>query len=308
MKIGMHKLGFSDPSSLEGKDTNGMFTEVKLLMSLFIEAGHEVEYVKTKNIYLKRKKRFDILFVFNGHENSTSNLQNLYNVTDELNYILTDTRFLEMINDAYIDNYFVQGPMEIFKKPTYNSMLHKLPIYENEVRLKEIASTKRGIGHNSINKVIFGGSVRERKSKIYEYIIRPDVNYFLKFEELGYDTRVPIDEYRQLLRKHQYGIVLLNPKDAVVGNITWRYYEYLINGCLTFVDRASDPNNLLTTEDSFMRVGSYEEMVKKIKLLEDDVDLKRSMYEAQASKITREDKWGATFLEALIEKRFKNDR
>jgi hypothetical protein len=305
MKLGIHKLGFSDPTSFSGKDTNGMFKEVNLIASIFKEAGHEVEYVKPRKV----KKLFDIIFVFNGHENSTSNLETLSYMTKELSYILTDTRFLDMIKDEYVDSYFVQGPMNMFKKPTYNSMLHKLPIYENEQRLKEFVGKKRAPdGYNSISQIIFGGSVRERKSKIMEYIIRPDTTYFLRFDELGYDTRVPLEDYREALRKHKYGIVLINPKDAVVGNITWRYYEYIINGCLTFVDRGSDPNLLLLPEDSFMRVSSYEEMVKKQNMLENDDKLMRAIYSSQANRINPQDKWGVTFLESLLEKRYLNDR
>jgi hypothetical protein len=308
MKLGIHKLGFSDPTSFSDKDTNGMFKEVNLIASIFKEAGHNVEYVETKRMYQEKpKEMFDSLYVFNGFENSTSNLRNLAQTTRELNYILTDTRFLAEIEDEYVDNYFVQGPMDMFKKPTYNSMLHKLPIYENEQRLRQ-SSRKKERGHNTINQIIFGGSVRERKSKILEYIIRPETTHYLKFDELGYDTRVPLEDYREALRKHKYGIVLINPKDAVVGNITWRYYEYIINGCLTFVDRGSDPNLLLLPEDSFMRVSSYEEMIKKKRMLEQDDKLMRAIYSSQASRISPQDKWGVTFLESLLEKRYLNDR
>jgi Glycosyl transferases group 1 len=295
--IGIHKLGF-DTLPKEKKDTNGMFTEVGLLLQLFHDAGLKAEYVDTTELF---DKSYDNIFVFNGYENSTSNLQQLRVMTNELNYILTDTRFYDgRKGNPLVDNYFVQGPIKMYDKPTYNSYLHKLPIYE---------STFHGYtGHNDDGMVIWGGSVRERESKILEYVFRPHTNYFLNWDTLGIDTRVPIENYREKLQDSSYGIVLINPKDVAIGSITWRYYEYIANGVLTFIDYESDPEGLIIPNGSYMKIKSYKEMLEKMKYLSNSEALRGLVREIQDDMISDDDLSGHTFIKSLLESREANVR
>lgn len=290
MRIGVHKLGFEN--SLENKsDKNGMFTEVNLLISIFNSYGHNAAYVNTTS-----QSYYDIIFVFNGYENRTSSLKNLSNMCPELNYLLTDSRFYEG-DHSYVDNFFVQSSRKMYGKPTFNSNLHKLPLCGQE--LKNINDVKN-------ERLIFGGSVRERKNAISEFIFRPEVDYFLRYEDENIDKRLPIELYRQLLKFYSYGIVLINPKDILIGSITWRYYEYVINNVITFVEKKSDPFNQLLSEGHFLYVSSYLEMRKKMKMINSDNELREKLLLEQIKKISIEDQNGKTFIKSLLESREEN--
>lgn len=298
MKIGIHKLGFEVEEDLTmNKDVNGMSSEVSLILLAFKAHGHDIEYADTNII---PDRQYDIIYVFNGYENSTSCLAVLKEMCYELNYILTDSRFYQ--DDIHIDNYFVQSTNKVFSKPTFNSKLHKLPIYETTFSDTNIINKF----YTRKNRLIFGGSVRERKEKVLEYIIRPEVDYFLKFNDLGLDTRLPIKEYRRLLNDYNFGLTILNPLDIIIGNITWRYYEYIANGILTFVDRESDPNNFILDKGNFMYVSSYEELFLKMKRLSNDKELRRVIIQEQTSRMHIYDFTGRTFVNSLLESREEN--
>lgn len=308
MRIGIHKLGFEthnfDPSNIyNADDKNGMFTEVNLIMKAFVDNGYNIEYVNTTaesfSHYVANTNLFDIIYVFNGFEKKASCLKLLRILTKELNYVLTDSRLYEKDNDL-IDNYFVQSNIKMYDKPTFNSHIHKLPIYEMQFHPKVESIGKNG-------KFIFGGSIRERRQDIFEYIYRPWVDYYLKDEEKGIDNRLPIRNYKSELTKYSYGIVLINKRDIEIGNITWRYYEYIANYVITFVDRKADPDNQLLEKDSFFYVSSCAELVEKIEMLENsDYDHKRKALQMQNKKIKLDDLNGKTFVKSLLESREEN--
>lgn len=306
MRIGIHKLGFADHEFVEGNifeadDKNGMFTEVNLLIQTFIDNGYSTEYVDLRAMHMEN--HYDIIYVFNGFENSTSSLKNLKRICKELNYLLTDSRFYDTacLSEDYIDNYFVQSSTMVLGKPTFNSKLYKLPAYECAFLNNPNDIERSGM-------LIFGGSVRERKVEILEYIIRPNVDYFLKFDDLGFDTRIPAMEYKNLLSKYTYGIVLINGWDTEIGNITWRYYEYIANGVLAFVSRSSDPDNQILNKDDFMYVSSYSEMLDKTILIDKDIHLKHQILLDQSLMLNIDDFYGKTFVKSLLESREENVR
>ena len=308
MRIGIHKLGFAEHEFVKGNvfkanDKNGMFAEVNLLIQAFIGSGYSAEYVDLRKTYVKN--HYDIIYVFNGFENSTSSLKNLRRICEELNYVLTDSRFyndmLDFKNNIRVDNFFVQSEIKMFHKPTFNSKLYKLPVYECA-----FLNSKDDVERNG--KLIFGGSVRQRKEQILEYVVRPNTDYFLRFDELGFDTRIPIMDYKKLLVKYTYGIVLINKWDTEIGNITWRYYENIANGLITFVSRDSDPYNQLLDEDDFMYVSSYSEMLEKIMVLEGDHKTYSKVLMNQVLKMHPNDFSGRTFVKSLLESREVNAR
>lgn len=302
MRIGVHKLGFEshyyDKAIFDPYDKNGMFTEVNLLIRAFIENGYNAEYVNSEYINLIPYKPYDIIFVFNGNENSTSNLKNLKKITKELNYLLTDSRFYEHPNSEYIDNYFVQSVYKMYSKPTYNSRLHLLPIYERKFLDNTLVKKN--------DRVIFGGSIRERRHEIEEYAYNSDTDCFLKDEQAGIDTRLPILEYKKLLKEYSYGIVLINRKDVAIGNITWRYFEYIANNVLTFVDRESDPRGMLLDQDDFMYVSSRQEMRDKMDILDKNIEFRKEILHKQNQRITPEAMTGKAIVDVLIGGRREN--
>lgn len=302
MRIGVHKLGFESHyysnSIFDPYDKNGMFTEVNLLISAFKENGYDAEYVHSEFINLIGLIPYDIIFVFNGIENSTSNLKNLKKISKELNYLLTDSRFYEHQNSEYIDNYFVQSIFKMYDKPTYNSRLHLLPIYERKF-LNNVLVKKN-------DRVIFGGSIRERRHEVEEYIYNDYTDCFLNDKKTGTDTRLPILEYKKLLKEYSYGIVLINKKDTEIGNITWRYFEYIANNVLTFVDRKSDPRNIILPKDDFMFVSSSDEMEYKMYLLNNNVELRKEILNKQNERITQDAMSGKVIVDCLIGRRREN--
>src|SRR5690606_1670412 len=104
----------------------------------------------------------------------------------------------------------------------------------------------------------------------------------------------------------KFGIVLINKKDTEIGSITWRYYEYLANGVLTFVDKESDPMNLLIPSKSYMKVGSYFEMLEKINELNENSSEMLKVIKSQLMKVQAKDITGETFVNSLIAKRELN--
>lgn len=299
MRIGIHKLGFAN-GLVSKEDKNGMFAEVLAIMNILDDlSGHDVSYVYTDQKPYEPRKYFDTIFVFNGYENSTSNLKTLRHRCYELNYILTDTRFYNgREGHEEVDNYFVQSPFKMYDKPTYNSHIHKLPLFNTNAVIYEI----------KVNKLIFGGSVRDREDKIIEYVLRPNTNYHLNFELLGINNRLPVYEYMERLKHHRYGIVIINPLDVEIGNITWRYYEYIANDVVTFVDKDSDPNNLLLSEGHFLYVSSYKEMVVKQNMINSVEGFRDKLLEEQRRKINVEDITGETFVSSLLKGRELNVR
>lgn len=305
MKIGIHKLGFPnhDYKALNENDKNGMFAEVNLLIHAFLLQEYDVEYVNTDIINLKE---YDHIFCFNGFENGTSKLSNLKHRTKELNYLLTDSRFFDISNEHHslIDNIFKQGAGGNNPYKTYNSNLHKLPIFEEHLSKHIPGPITYGR-----DRLIFGGSVRDRSDKVFEYLIgRDEVDAFLKTEgKIVVDNRLPIDDYKKKLYDYSYGLVLINPKDVACGNITWRYFEYVSKGVLTFVDRDSDPYNQILNKNDFMYVSSYEEMKIKMFHLSHDENLMLNVIFDQLSKIDQADILGETFTNSLLGGRKQND-
>ncbi len=308
-KIGFYKLGFEtheyDANNVfNANDKNGMLTEVNLVMKAFQLHGYEVEYVNTND-----RQFYDRIFVFNGYPKFTS-IANLWVLCKELNYILTDTRFINVTrNDRhshYIDNFFVQSDeMQLLYKPTFNSKLHMLPIFEHN--FYNVDDGKSSLVANKKSRIIFGGSERERRDKFIEYIYKPIVDAFVNYKDGSADNRLPILDYKKRLSEYKYGIVIINPYDVEVGNITWRYYEYIVNNVITFVDRDSDPRNkLLLTPRSFLYVSSYDEMYYKMEMIENDPLLYNSLLIDQQCVINNEQRSGYEFVKSLLEGRNEN--
>lgn len=301
MRIGIHKLGFETYNDLVlGRDTNGMAREVNLLINLFKNNGYDAGYINT-NTY----EKYDTAFVFNGIEKGTSNLTFLRGLSNELNYMLTDSRFYEASKmeacTKSIDNYFVQSDSKMYEgKKVYNSKLYMLPLYEHyEKDIPETLFNEKQFK----KRLLFGGSVRDREDKVYEYIIRPNVDYYLKTKRS--DNRLSIDGYRELLPEYGFGIVLINPLDAIIGNITWRYYEYIINNIVTFIDINSDPRKVITDVD-FLYVSSYREMEEKMDfLLNNDIAV-RTILKDQLKGLDK-DTVEKEILDALIGGRVENE-
>ena len=306
MRLGIHKLGLEafcfDPDFiLRREDKNGMYTELGLVMQAFIENGYEIEYVDTTRIY--PLNHFDIIFIFNGYDNRTSCLELLRYFGREICYLLTDSRYYELAasQGEYIDSYFVQSEIKMFDKPTYNSKLHKLPIYEKNF-YKNQTHAKNG-------RLIFGGSVRERREQITELLVdKPGFDVLLKDEEEGYDNRMNILDYKTILGNYSYGIVIINPLDIEIGSITWRYYEYISNKVLTFVEAKSDPYNQLLPKGSFMYVDNYKDLHEKIAIIGEHEEINDLVINEQNKNITHWDAIGKTFVQSLLESRELNVR
>lgn len=301
MKIGIHKIGFETYNSLVlGRDTNGMAHEVTLLINLFRNNGYDVNYINSNEF-----DKYDTAFIFNGTEKGTSNITFLRGLTNELNYLLTDSRFYEASKSSactkMIDNYFVQSDRKMYDTDNvYNSMLHILPLYEYYLQDRpEIVFKEKQYK----DRLLFGGSVRDREDKVYEYLIRPRVDHFLKTSK-G-DNRLPIGEYRLQLMKYGFGIVLINPLDAMIGNITWRYYESIINNVITFIDINSDPRKVITNID-FLYVNSYREMEEKMDFLLNNEVAIRTMLKDQLRGLDKETV-EKNIIDALVGGRSKNE-
>src|SRR5690606_17846994 len=208
LRIGVHKLGFARLKDFPSIDKNGLKTEVGLVLNAFKKYNYDISYVDTT--LEPDENLFDIIYVFNGYENSTSSLEILKEFNATINYILTDTRFIEHFEKKleYIDNFFVQSPrIKIEGKPTFNSYLQKLPIYN-----KGLMNADNLPFDERRSKIIFGGSRRNRADKIKEYLLENEnADVFIRDKIANKDTRLPAPIYSQLLGYYKYGIVLIDP-------------------------------------------------------------------------------------------------
>jgi len=297
MKIGIYKIGLKWLSDIgEVADVNGMYEEVWLLIDLFKTYGYDVHYVHPKGT-----ETYDAIFVFNGvfTNDREDILLLLKGLTPELNYLLTEVTLIPDKQQCMnIDNIFTpcrrflpQIPLE----NQYHSSLYRLKLYNHHY-------TPVGKSY----EFVFGGGERKRLKDIVEYVIRPNFLYFGKSPTLGINNRIPIEEYSNILRKTKYSIVIMDPICNEMGYVTWRYFENISNGVITFVDSKCDPDGILMEEYHVLRVSNYIEMRQMMKEIDDNPELYNHLLDYQNSKFTKDDTSGIIVLNSLLRRRELN--
>ncbi len=263
MRIQLYKIGIPEINQIEVEnDTNGRFTELLMVRNLLEEYGHEV--------FIEGNQAVDILFLFNGIWNAKEiyNVNALIQNAKQVSFINTDYRLSEIPRTPYnlhkkIDFYFTQTKQKIANiEQKYNGM-PELACYKSNIPIKT----------NKSNLFIFGGGIRNRREDMLMYFEEIRRAYgedlmklFIKTSEK--DHRIPIQQYHQELLDSRYSLVIMDQEYYDIGFITWRFYENLSKGVISFVDSRADKYNLMVTKNSFLRVNDPIELVEKIKLLE----------------------------------------
>ena len=294
MRIGYYKLNTLLSDALTKEDKNGMYKEFLLLYRLLKDNSAIIkdEVVLLDKINLKSNDYYDAIFVLNGiiTDNVIEEIINIKKHTNKMFYILTDLRLVppeNIINLFEIIYAMTIFPITKTQMQCYSKM-QELPLYGANIE------TINYFYDNFDKKqklFIFGGGFKNRKEKIIDYILNNNFEYYGKGELNGkfFDNRVSINEYYDLLGKTKYSIAIADKENNETGFVTWRYYENILKGVITFIDFEYDKFDLIELDKEakeFLRVKNGNELIKKINILESNADLRQNILYAQRKLIT----------------------
>lgn len=301
MKIGLYKLGINISDIKIKNDKNGRFKEILALKEIFESQGHKVELLdRYSNL---SNKYFDKIYVLNGELSNNSSMEILFLSTkcDFIGYILTDLRLINenisrLFNVIYTQS--IENIPFIHAKQCYNGM-PELALYCNRNKIVQ--------AYNNFDKkenmFIFGGGIRNRRKDIEEYIIKTGFTYYGKDEENGFDNRIPIDEYYKKLENTKYSILIQDPEYNYHGFITWRYYENIAHGIITFIDHKCDKYNMLGLDPKvkqIVTVHNKQDMIDKMIEIERSKTLQQLILSEQYVLITPKKIHGLYTYDCLI--------
>lgn len=260
MKIGLYKIGYVEKDI----DKNGACLELKMLRELFWQVGDDVVAIKDFT-----DEQFDVIYVLNGVGlDEHRKLQSLRNITKKLNFILTDIRLKpQECHIKLFDNIYTQTSERLFNGD-------HLEFYNGIPELALYGKIEHNDFENKDIDFIFGGSAKNRVEDI-EYYIEPFVyQHGLKTKLLlkhkSIDDRVDIAEYHNLLARSKFSLIIAEKECNDVGFITWRFYENLAKGVISFFDHKFDKHNLIDKKGfEFLVVRDAFDLISKIKIFKE---------------------------------------
>jgi hypothetical protein len=291
-KIAIYKVGTN--FSLTANDTNFAQQEIKNVInilrvngnSIYILGDNKTEEdtfnnlakIKFVNYAKPIKEEFDYLLVFNGPYprniiNEYENLKHMTKFAKKSFFIVTDLRIklYDQFHELF-DKVLTQSKRQlnsIKAKQAYSGMPQSILFDTSFSASFNILPNTQQVKKDKL--IVFGGNERNRTKDFIEYIIRPNVEYYGKSSTFSpEDNRLPTQEYMKLFRRTKYSIVIADKEYNQNGFITQRYYECLANDVIPFVDYKYDQDNIAIKQDDFRRVYGYEDVLKKIKILEND--------------------------------------
>ena len=95
--------------------------------------------------------------------------------------------------------------------------------------------------HAKIDRLIFGGGVRDNEKLITSYLNSVPSTAFLKTDAV--DNRLNYDEYMQQLAKHKYSLIVSRKAYSELNWVTARYAEALAVNTLPICDSEYDNSN-----------------------------------------------------------------
>lgn len=270
--IGIYKLGLQNVKS----NKNGALTELFALHKLFMKNRHEC-MILNGYVEFGYRDKYDIIYVLNGLDESpshtTEKLIILRGMCDKLNFIMTDLRLRphRMYNHSnYYDNIYTQTIEKIIPEwpPEHYNGMPELALYSTNI--------VRTIKNKDID-FVFGGGVRNRQDDFDMYIRAVQCDHeissmmMIKDEEAKSDTRVPVDEYYRILERSKFSVVIADKEYNEFGFITWRFFENLSKGIISFIDSDFDKHRLIKNEKfDFLIVNNYKELKSKMESLNDE--------------------------------------
>jgi len=110
---------------------------------------------------------------------------------------------------------------------------------------------------------IFVGHDRHKEKLFFEYVWRPGIDFFGKFEALNVNKKILRDKAYNLLREYTYSIVFFNKEVTDLNFVTARPLELELFGIIPFIDKEYDKDNLQFEKNDERRVNNYIEFYNK---------------------------------------------
>lgn len=288
MNIGIYKptkkILFDDK-----EDTSSWSLELVNLAKIFAEHGHQV-YILSETDYKNNIKNifnspseipdkfFDIIFLSNGKMDSKIYTEN--KLVEFLNSKCYDLILLETDLTLSLDNHTLSKYKLIFSQSKHRGIyahLEKLCLYKHKLYKNNFKQrTKSGI---------FIGHERDRKNKIFEYVVRPNMKWFGKSLSLNLNTKIGKNDVDKSLSKYLYTIVISGDIQNAMCFVSQRYFENCAAGIINFVDYEYDRDELIIKRDDWRRVKNYEEFFNKAQQLCKDKQLFDKLQREQFDEI-----------------------
>ena len=299
-KIGILKIGTKLENVKLKNDKNGMYKELIDLCAVMRDfggqEGYSIYFIDNDSLKQHALHSFEAIYILNGviTEDTIKEIEQIKQYTNKLFYILTDLRLINHELVKYFDAIYTQAKqLKEYNVKQFYSGMPELALY---------GMTKEQIKQYYDNfdykqKIfVFGGGFKNRTDKIYDYILN---NKMIdnRFEFYGkgqifnkeFDTRIPINEYREVLSNTKYSIAVADEENNKNGFITWRYFENIARGVITFFDYEYDKDdiiNLNATIKDFLRIKNGKELYNKINILENNKQVRRRVLNEQLKLIT----------------------
>ena len=119
---------------------------------------------------------------------------------------------------------------------------------------------------SKLQRIIFGGGVRDNEKLINEYLNSTASTAYVKTE--AYDNRLDYMNYLNELSKHKYSLIVSRKAYSEIGWVTARYAEALAVNTLPICDKDYDSNNHYRT----IRVFEPTDLATVINMFNDNDD------------------------------------
>lgn len=277
MNIGIYKPGKKIFFYKNTEDHASWSIEITNFAKLLADNGNvvyilsETDYIdeytniikgNPENIYLDR------IFVFNGvFTNITEKelIKSLLILSQKVDFICTDLELITKNPDYYNEIYTSSKRLYTY------APLQEITLYN----YKYSDTPEKTIPY------YFGGTERGRTADFFEYIIRPNCEWYGKSPSLGLIKYLPYDEHIEKLKTAKTTILIADEKFNDIGFITHRYYESAKYQVICFADYKFDPDEIMIPLDDWRRVSSYKELIEKQKYLDENPEFYQNLITKQ---------------------------
>jgi len=264
MRIGIYKPTKKIYFYENTEDHAAWSAEIVDIIKIFVNHQNEVYIMSDtdydnsiENVFKHAHEKLDKIFVFNGMMTTFQEidmLSKLKQFCDDVSYILSDMRLKP--NFPYLYNNIFSQSKRLYSYGAIQE--HQLVDYKPEI-----------VQEKTI-EYYFGGTERGRSNDFMNYIIRPGCVWTGKSETLGISNYVPHHKHIELLKKAKTTIIIADEEYNLNGFVNDRYYECAKYDVICFADSKWDPDELIMRKDDWRRVSSYNQLLFKQKMLQQD--------------------------------------
>jgi hypothetical protein len=261
LTIGIYKPGKKIYFYENQEDHASWSAEVTNIAKIFVAHGNHViilsqtDLINQEHLTTVIDRPIDRIYVFNGIGPSDDEFKGLKAYTNDIRLIITDLKLIPPLFGQFTHIYTQSKMLYEYGAIEQNTLFNAEPaIYPKSVQL------------------YFGGTERNRLKEIIEYVWRPNTIWKGKSAYFGFNNYIPYHEHIEMLKKTKYTIVIGDEHYNKIGFVTPRFYECAKYNVIPFVSHTFDPNELIISKESFFRVKNYQEMLDKIKLLDENQD------------------------------------